>query len=138
MTHVAAELARLKLRVAQLERSGQRVESAIVALEATPAVARIIDAVCEVTGLQRTQIVGHRRFREFIDARHCACWLATERTTYSYPRIGRALGGRDHTTVMHAARRWRQRLDALEPGAHALTHSVTERLDFDREDPAHG
>ncbi len=33
------------------------------------------------------------------------CWLAKTYTPLaSYPQIGRALGGRDHTTVMHGVR----------------------------------
>lgn len=43
-----------------------------------------------------------RRSREVARPRQVAMYLAKQLTTKSYPDIGRAFGGRDHTTVMHA------------------------------------
>ena len=37
--------------------------------------------------------------------------LAKELTTHSLPEIGRAFGGRDHTTVMHACKEVRKQID---------------------------
>lgn len=59
--------------------------------------------VCRHYGLTRAQLTG--RGRRFAGARMEAmagCVLAEK---WSLPAIGRAFG-RDHTTVMHAARRW--------------------------------
>ena len=36
--------------------------------------------------------------------RQVAMWLAKDLTAQSYPTIGDAFGGRDHTTVLHAVR----------------------------------
>jgi chromosomal replication initiator protein len=38
--------------------------------------------------------------------------FARRQTVLSYAEIGRALGGRDHTTIMHADRRLTERLNA--------------------------
>ncbi len=43
-----------------------------------------------------------RRAREVARPRQVAMYLAKQLTQRSYPDIGRAFGGRDHTTVMHA------------------------------------
>lgn len=43
-----------------------------------------------------------RRAREVARPRQVAMYLAKQLTSRSYPDIGRAFGGRDHTTVIHA------------------------------------
>jgi chromosomal replication initiator protein len=47
-------------------------------------------------------------------ARNIVVHLARRHTTLSYAEIGRALGGRDHTTIMHADRRLPEQL-SLDP-----------------------
>jgi chromosomal replication initiator protein len=34
-----------------------------------------------------------------------AMYLCKEITSFSYPEIGKAFGGKDHTTVMHAVKK---------------------------------
>ena len=43
--------------------------------------------------------------RDSVRPRQMAMALAKEVTTSSYPEIGEAFGGRDHTTVIHACRK---------------------------------
>lgn len=45
-----------------------------------------------------------RRNRHIARPRQIAMYLAKTLTSYSLPTIGRAFGGRDHTTVMHAVK----------------------------------
>ncbi|MBI4754785.1 MAG: chromosomal replication initiator protein DnaA [Betaproteobacteria bacterium] len=45
-----------------------------------------------------------KRSRAVARPRQVAMWLARELTPISYPAIGEAFGGRDHTTVVHACR----------------------------------
>jgi len=47
----------------------------------------------ELTGRGRSQPVAH--------ARHVAMYLLRAENDLSYPRIGRVLGGRDHSTIRH-------------------------------------
>ena len=51
-----------------------------------------------------------RRSRSVARPRQVAMYLAKVLTTHSLPEIGRAFGGRDHTTVLHAVRK----VDALK------------------------
>ena len=37
--------------------------------------------------------------------RQVAMFLCKELTSYSYPEIGKAFGGKDHTTVIHAVKK---------------------------------
>jgi chromosomal replication initiator protein len=46
-----------------------------------------------------------RRSRVVARPRQVAMYLSKQLTSRSLPEIGRAFGGRDHTTVMHAVRK---------------------------------
>jgi chromosomal replication initiator protein len=46
-----------------------------------------------------------RRSRAVARPRQVAMYLSKQLTSRSLPEIGRAFGGRDHTTVMHAVRK---------------------------------
>jgi chromosomal replication initiator protein len=54
-------------------------------------------------------------------------YLARELTDQTLPAIGRAFGGRDHTTVMHACKRTAERI-ANDPEANRVVRELTERL----------
>jgi chromosomal replication initiator protein len=54
-------------------------------------------------------------------------YLARELTDQSLPAIGRAFGGRNHTTVMHACKRTAERI-ATDPDAYDAVRRLTERL----------
>ena len=59
--------------------------------------------------------------------RQLAMYLAREHTAQSLPAIGRAFGGRDHTTVMHACRRTAERLKT-DPVAAETAQELTRKL----------
>lgn len=58
--------------------------------------------VCEFFQIAHRDLVGPKRTRIFARPRQLAMGLARELTDESFPEIGQAFGGRDHTTVMHA------------------------------------
>jgi chromosomal replication initiator protein len=62
----------------------------------------ILSAVAEFTGISVTEITGDKRSRPVVESRHLAMYLARELTDASLPKIGDRIGGRDHTTVLHA------------------------------------
>jgi len=63
--------------------------------------AEIIAIVAGHFGLTPEDLTGRRRTQDIALARQVAMYLARELTEESYPQIGKALGGRDHTTVLH-------------------------------------
>jgi len=65
----------------------------------------IIRCVCRISGVRKVDVLSIRRDRNMVQARQVAMWLARRHTALSYPTIGRLIGGRDHTTVMHALRK---------------------------------
>jgi chromosomal replication initiator protein len=62
---------------------------------------QIIEAVAQFYRLETKDLLGRRRSKDIVIARQMAMYLTREETNASLPQIGRALGGRDHTTVLH-------------------------------------
>lgn len=59
--------------------------------------------VCRYYGIAHGELVGSKRKQEIVFPRHVAMYLSQELTDLSLPKIGAEFGGKDHTTVMHAA-----------------------------------
>ena len=65
----------------------------------------IIAAVARHFGLPQKQLKSQSRRQSIVTARAVAIYLARELAGASYEQIGRALGGRDHTTIIHNYRK---------------------------------
>jgi len=63
---------------------------------------KIIEAVCTYYSLSPEEIIGKGRRENVVRPRQVAVFLIRTETRLSYPCIGKELGGRDHTTIMHA------------------------------------
>jgi chromosomal replication initiator protein len=63
---------------------------------------RITQAVADYYGVDPEILRGQRRDKSVVVPRHIAMFLMREETDVSLLRIGAELGGRDHSTVLHA------------------------------------
>lgn len=63
---------------------------------------RVIDTVTKFYKISKDDLVGPRRNRELIQPRRIVMYLLRTELGLSYPKIGQAIGGKDHSTVMHA------------------------------------
>lgn len=70
----------------------------------------ILDEVCAKHRITKEQICSHQRNREIVAARFEAYYRLSTETTMSLPQIGRALGGKDHTSVLHGIRTHKARM----------------------------
>lgn len=80
--------------------------------------------VADYYKIKVAEMYSKKRTRAVARPRQVAMWLAKELTDESYPGIGDAFGGRDHTTVMHACRTiadLRMKDDSLNHDLHVLT-----------------
>jgi len=68
-------------------------------------VKNIIKETAEYFDISTLDIVSKKRKQEIALARQVAMYLIRELTEISYPKIGDAFGGRDHTTVMHSCKK---------------------------------
>jgi hypothetical protein len=71
---------------------------------------RVTTAVANQYGLSPAELFSRKRGRGMDEARQVAAYLLRELTEMSYAEIGRALGRRDHSTVMLGAARCRRAL----------------------------
>lgn len=75
----------------------------------------VFEAVAEYYAAPVEALTGRKRSKAIVRARQVAMYLAREMTDASLPLIGEALGGRDHSTVVHGCARVTDML-AAEPG----------------------
>lgn len=78
--------------------------------DASPELAKIVGVVAKYYRQRVPTLRGSSRKAPVVLARSVAIYLARELTTLSYDHIGRHLGGRDHSTVMHNDRKVRSGL----------------------------
>jgi chromosomal replication initiator protein len=103
---------------------------------------RIQEATARAFGLERADLLSKSRVAPVARARQLAMYLAREHTEATLPAIGRAFGGRNHTTVLHAWRRAGARLgedaEAYEAmrRVNAALGVVSPALRVDRADRA--
>jgi chromosomal replication initiator protein len=68
-------------------------------------IGEILDAAAQEFGVEREALLARDRRPTVATARQVAMFLARELTEHSLPEIGRGVGGRNHTTVLHAVNR---------------------------------
>jgi chromosomal replication initiator protein len=83
--------------------------------------------VCRYSGISMAELKGDRRTKRVVVPRQVAMYLARELTDASLPAIGRAFGGRDHTTVIYAVQKV-QRQMADEGEVFSAVKTLTMRL----------
>jgi chromosomal replication initiator protein len=64
----------------------------------------IIETVCRHFKVEKSDIQTKSRKREIVQPRQIAMYLAKEYTDSSTSKIGQAIGGKDHATVLHACK----------------------------------
>ena len=62
----------------------------------------VLQVVSDIFGITKDSMLRRDRSREVALPRQVAMFLLREEAKISLPQIGEAIGGRDHTTVMHA------------------------------------
>lgn len=70
----------------------------------------IKEVVCAEFNISQQALVSERRNKEIVQPRHMFSYLASRFTKASLPRLGRCLGGQDHTTILTAIRRMKVKI----------------------------
>lgn len=96
-------------------------------------IADIIDQVDYEMGVRRVDLLGADRSASLFRARAAVCWLARELTPASLPQIGAILGGRDHSSILHACRRAADMRDR-DPAFRRLTNRLVRHFRDLQED----
>ncbi len=88
---------------------------------------QLLVAVAEYFDITVDDLVGVSRKRELVVPRQITMYLLREENRCSYPSIGQELGGRDHTTAMHAYTKIAQEIEADEKIRQDI-HLLRQRL----------
>ena len=103
-----------------LKRLGQRPPSHC-------GISEILDAAAQEFGVERSSLLARDRRPAVAAARQVAMFLARELTDHSLPEIGRGVGGRNHTTVLHAVNRVSASLRS-DPAVRNAVDNLRRRL----------
>ena len=88
----------------------------------------IQEAVARHYSISLDELVGEKRTKRVVMPRQVAMYLCRELTDSSLPAIGRAFGGRDHTTVLYAVQKVTKQMAEggdLYQAVQTLTSSLT-------------
>lgn len=88
---------------------------------------QLLVIVAEFYDITLDDIMGASRKRELVVPRQISMFLLREEIQCSYPNIGQELGGRDHTTAMHAYTKISQELESNEKIRQDV-HNLRQRL----------
>jgi chromosomal replication initiator protein len=91
------------------------------------AIEQIQKAVAANYKLSVEQLVSKNNSRQFAFPRQIAMYLCKKLTKHSYPEIGRAFGGKHHTTVIHSVEKI-QLLAVSDAGLQRLLLDLSESL----------
>jgi chromosomal replication initiator protein len=75
---------------------------------------QIVETVAAFYDLSIEELKGKSRKKETVVPRQIVMYLMREEIHSSYPAIGRELGGRDHTTAMHACQKIEKQVEREE------------------------
>ncbi len=72
---------------------------------------QIIKAVTKYYDISESDLKGTSRKKEIVKPRQVAMYLLREELEYSFPFIGKKIGGKDHTTVMYSHKKIKKKLE---------------------------
>ena len=103
-----------------LDLAKEALKDLIGAVNRQITVENIQKTVADYFKIKVSDLFSKKRTRVIARPRQVAMWLAKDLTSQSYPAIGDAFGGRDHTTVLHAVRT----IDSLRAKDNELNHDL--------------
>ena len=91
------------------------------------AIKDVVKIVSEYYKLEESSVYEKTRKKEIVKARQVVMYLLREDFNVSYPLIGQKLGGKDHTTVMHAYAKIEE-LRKSDPKMHATLDQLAGQI----------
>ena len=65
----------------------------------------VVEQTAQYYNIKSNDLTGSKRDRQIVLPRQVAMYIMRDELNMSFPQIAHALGGRDHTTVMHAVKK---------------------------------
>jgi len=76
----------------------------------------LVELICNQYDISKEDLIGQCRQKEMVRPRQVLMYLLKHEAGMTYPTIGKEIGGRDHTTIMH--------------GVEKITHELKKNPDF--------
>ena len=92
----------------------------------------ITSSVCRFYSVNYNELMGKKRTKNIALARQVAMYLCRELTGNTYPHIGTAFSGRDHTTVMHACEKITKMMNDSDTFKEMIERLKEKILDVDK------
>lgn len=83
----------------------------------------LVQSVADDFGISYGELIGDMRHKTFVDARSVVGAVLKERG-WSYPRMARAIGRRDHSTAMN----WLTRLEHRKRDSRLVSESLAKHM----------
>jgi len=87
----------------------------------------VLDIISNESGVGVHEIVSRSRKKEIVNARFIFCSIMKDHYNYSLVYIGELIGGRDHTSVIHAINQHRSRVKN-EDAYRDLTSNIYQKI----------
>ncbi len=87
----------------------------------------VLQVVCEGMNVQLEELLSTSRRKDISHARKVAMYLMRQHTDLSLPKIGEALGGKDHTSVMYSCDKVLQQQNR-DPDFALLLRQLSDRI----------
>jgi len=114
-------------KVIDLELAQRALEGQIKASVRHISITDIIEVVTSHFDVRLADLQSKKRSQSITEPRQICMYLARNLTKHSLEEIGGHLGGRDHTTVMHACSKISQ-AEKSDPKMHALLGELTKQI----------
>lgn len=88
---------------------------------------KIMNTVCDFFKVSREDLIGKKRNKEIVEPRQLCVYLIDEMLNIPLTAIGTLLGGRDHTTIMHARDKIGGQVKS-NPHIRTLVNDIKSRL----------
>lgn len=108
-----------------LSMAQQMLKHLVQATERKVSIETVIRAVAEKFSIQPSQIKLKTNAHHISHPRQIAMYIVKDLTQASLPEIGRAFGGKHHTTVLHSIQKIEQERQK-NPDLNKLIHSITD------------
>jgi chromosomal replication initiator protein len=110
-----------------LETARRRLAHLIVSENPIITPDQIIKITARIHNVKTSDILGTSHQKRLVRPRHVAIYLIREHTDLSFPDIGRAVGGRDSSTVQYAYRRIKKQREK-DPDMQAILDLLEKNL----------
>ena len=91
---------------------------------------KIISVICSATNIDRADVESENRKHEIVAARQLCCYYAKIITGHSLAYIGKAIGSKDHSTVLHSVRTINNRIETKDPLVMWMLNKIQQELNL--------